>query len=348
MNDDIRLEVLVPQGRDVHVDYADGVPSPGSHAHEPINFHAMAAATGGGFHVSLDTIAPDRRHVLVLITRRARGLEEAVATLVDRGHSVYLSWKECGRHQLDEWHSTNVNRSLVERLDDRAAGWIAPSPAAIDHLRALGPRAPIHRLPTPYPIDEPSWRRHALPASERGGIFIGPREFGVPTRRHADAITIAARLARARPGLSITVINGDGWRGAWKLWRATGGLNVCSFPPMSYKAYAEMMSRHRLVLQRDESGVPGQVAGDALLAGLPCLGGNGMIDQLVFGHLPSAGDDAGTVAEAVLRLLDDDDHAEEVMRVARQRAMDEVSFSAFRRLCRQTFGGASDSRVADA
>lgn len=340
MDNNTTLEVLVPQGRDTHVDYARGTPSPGESAHEPINFHAMAAATGGAFHASVDTIRSDRRHVLVLITRRARGLSDAIDTLLDRGHRVFFAWKECGCHQLDDWFAVEENVSLVRRLEDRIAGWIAPSPASLDRLRSWRPRSPVYELPTPYPIDEPGWQRYDLPASERGGIFIGTREFSVATRRHRESIAIAARLANARPGLAITVINGDGWSGAWKLWRATGGLNVCSFPPMSYKAYAEMISRHRLVLQRDASGVPGQVAGDALLAGVPCLGGNGMVDRLAFGHLPTAADGEDEVVAAVERLLDDEAYADEVMRAARERAHATVSFGAFRRRWSEIIEGA--------
>lgn len=291
----------------------------------------MAAATGGGFHSSTDTIGADRRHVLVLITRRARGLDQAIKSLRDRDHRVYLTWKECGRHQLGNWFADPANESLARSLDDRIEGWIAASPAAIDHFRSWRPRSRVIELPTPYPIDEPSWRRYDLPASERGGIFIGTREFGVPARRHAETLAIAKKLSASRPGLAITLVNGDGWRGSWKIWRATSGLNVLAFPPMSYKAYAEMISRHRLVLQRDDSGVPGQVAGDALLAGVPCLGGGGMVDQLAFGHLPSSRDPDETVVAEVARLLDDEVHADEVMRVARERAMETLSFAAFRR-----------------
>lgn len=291
----------------------------------------MAAATGGGFHASTATIGGDRRHILVLITRRARDLDQALKHLRDRGHHIYLTWKECGRHQLEDWFADSANGSLARQLDDQIDGWIAASPATIDHFRSWRPRSRVIELPTPYPIDEPSWRRYDLPASERGGIFIGTREFGVPARRHAESLAIAKKLAMARPGLAITMVNGDGWRGSWKIWRATSGLNVLSFPPMSYKAYAEMISRHRLVLQRDESGVPGQVAGDALLAGVPCLGGNGMVDQLAFGHLPSARDTEDMVIAEVSRLLDDETHADEVMRVARDRAMETLSFAAFRR-----------------
>ena len=42
------------------------------------------------------------------------------------------------------------------------------------------------------------------------------------------------------------------------------------------------MARHKIVLQADKSAVPGQVAGDALLCRMPCVGGDGAIDRLAF------------------------------------------------------------------
>jgi len=50
-----------------------------------------------------------------------------------------------------------------------------------------------------------------------------------------------------------------------------------------YAEYLRAMAACRVVYQLDESAVPGQVAGDALLCRMPCVGGNGAIDQIAFG-----------------------------------------------------------------
>ena len=51
---------------------------------------------------------------------------------------------------------------------------------------------------------------------------------------------------------------------------------------LPYRDYLAEMARHKIVLQADKSAVPGQVAGDALLCRMPCVGGDGAIDRLAF------------------------------------------------------------------
>ncbi len=325
------LEVLVPQGRDAHVSYAEGPPSPGESSHEPINFHAMAAATGGGFHASIDTIKGDRRSVLVLIPRRSRRAVEAVKELRKRGHRVLVTWKECGVHQLDQAWLDPDHEAVCGELNGMIDAWVASSPAARDRLAARLPNSRVIELPTPYPVDVPSWQRWAIPAADRSGIFIGTREWATPLRRHSEAVRLAVALAKRHEGLAITVVNTEGWRGWWRIWRAAGDVNMMDLNRMPYLSLLEVMSRHRLVLQRDASGVPGQVAGDALLAGVPCLGGSGMVDGLAFSHLPGAQSGDDVVMAAVEAILTDADHADAVMADARDRAMATVSFGAFRK-----------------
>lgn len=325
------LEVLVPQGRDAHVSYAEGLPSPGESTHEPINFHAMAAATGGGFHASVDTIAGDQRVVLVLIPRRSRRAIGAAEELRKRGHRVLATWKECGAHQLDQTWSDPDHASVIAELDGMIDAWIAASPAAMDRLAKCLPQAKVITLPTPYPVDVPSWQRWPIPAADRSGIFIGTREWGTPARRHSDAVRLAVALAKRHQGLAITLVNTEGWRGWWRIWRTAGDVNMMDLNRQPYLSLLEVMSRHRLVLQRDASGVPGQVAGDALLAGVPCLGGGGMVDGLVFPHLPGASSSDEEVLAAADALLTDPQHADAVMAKARENALATVSFAAFRR-----------------
>jgi hypothetical protein len=309
------------------VDYAGGVEfSEG--IHPPVSFHGMAAATGGAFHNSVSTVAGDRRAVLVLVPRRAERALEAVETLCSRGHSVLASWKECGAHQLDAAWNRSGSEEVFQRIGKTAAAWVAASPAAKEFLARRMPHARVLELPTPYPLDVPGWKRDA-PYTSRRGIFIGTREWREPSRRHRDAMRIAAALARRLPETRITVVNRDGIMG---LLRALSlcGPGVRTLRPMEYRRYLDCMARHRIVLQRDASGVPGQVAGDAALAGVPCLGGNGMVDRLVFPHLPGADASDDEILACATSLLTSSEAWKEAVETAEENAMEKVSFRAFR------------------
>ena len=50
----------------------------------------------------------------------------------------------------------------------------------------------------------------------------------------------------------------------------------------AYPDYLRDVARHKIVLQLDRSHVPGQVAGDALLCRIPCVGGDGAIERIAF------------------------------------------------------------------
>ena len=330
------LDVLVPQGRDAHIDFAGGVPMPGEAAHEPINFHAIAAATGGEFHASVATVKQDHRAILVLIPRRVDRAMEAVRALKIAGHTVLVTWKECGSHQLAAAMSDRDHVEAVRKISEMADAWFAASPAAADVITAMVPAPRMITLPTPYPVDVDGWlSTRALAA--RDGIFIGTREWSVPARRHGQTIKLAVELARRHPGLRVTCVNTNGMLGRLRLARAAGrGINIHAIAPLAYPAYLDCIRGHRLVLQRDASGVPGQVAGDAILAGTPCLGGGGMIDRLVYPHLPGAGDDDKAVINAADHLLTVDAAWQDCMANAMRHAMESVSFAAFRRQWQDT------------
>ena len=326
----IRLDVLVPGGRDDRVDYAAGVPSPGDRGHAPVNFHALAAATGGGFHVEVQTIAADKQAVLVLIPRRVDRALAAVRKLKSRGHWVLCTWKECGEHQIAANMTHFGNQTAFTKLRALVDVWLAASPAA-RAVYATWPQ-PLRTLdlPTPYPLDLPDWD-FSVPLAKRSGIFIGTREWNVPSRRHAETLKLTTSLVKQFPGTRVTCIAHGGLLGRIKTYwagRSMGGLRVLA--PMPYAEYLRNMAKHRLVLQRDESGVPGQIAGDSVLTGTPCLGGNGEIDRLVFSHLPNASDSVESVIVSATQLLSDDRGWHSAVAISREKAHQLASFSAFR------------------
>ncbi len=327
------LDVVVPGGRDAAADYAGCVPPPGAAGHPPVNFHAMAAATGGAFHADPAAITNDGRAVLLLLAGDAGRAVEAAAFLKRAGHPVLAAWKECGRHQLERSFQRPGHGRNIDRIRGIVDGFLSPSPASAEFLAVRLPDAEVFELPTPCPVDLAEWAKLADAPAGRSGIFLGTGEWRVPSRRHADAVRIAVRLAGENPGVRITAVNREGLAGLWHTLRACGLHSpVRLVRPMTYIDYLRCIAGHRIVLQRDESGVPGQVAGDAALAGVPCMGGNGGIDRLVFPHLPGSQSGDDEVARCAGRLLSDDGEWSAAAAAARSNALAEVSFTAFRKL----------------
>lgn len=329
------LEVIVPHGRDDFADYRGGVPAPAAGAHAPVNFHALAAASGACFHRTTATVPRSSRHVLVLVPRRAGRALRALRALRRRGHAVLVGWKECGAHQIaaqmERWFAVARWRALLAECD--AA--LAASPAAEAFFDARDDaRGKLVVLPTPYPLELGAWD-FSQPLEARAGIFVGTREPGVPSRRHAGAVALALRAARAA-GTHVTVLQagpevvragGDAGSGA-----ADGqpDLRVVA-GPLPYADYLRLMSRHRVVVQRDASAVPGQVAGDALLCRMPCLGGNGMVDRIAFPFLPAADDGDDDALAATVALLRDPDAWRAAVARSQRLAAERLSFAAFAR-----------------
>ena len=97
---------------------------------------------------------------------------------------------------------------------------------------------------------------------------------------------------------------------------------------LPYSAYLREMAKHKFVFQMDASAVPGQVAGDALLCGIPCIGGNGEIESLVFPELASSMGDLDRTADLAVRLCKDGALLRHYIEDSRKRALERISFSA--------------------
>lgn len=338
----MRVDVLNPGGRDAPVDYRGGVTAPTAPGHPPINFWAFAAATGGRFHQSVAAINEPCDAVLVLIRQRVNVSRDAVRALKSRGYRVWVSWKETGRFQIPEQIRWWFRRSQLRELLASADGALAATEAATACYREYGPPAlPVHALPTPYPVDVPAWD-HSCPATERRGVFIGTRQFDVPGRRHADALALANDVAR-QTGARVTVCNFDGPRAAARIRALLPDVRDLRLveEKRPYPAYLRLMAEHRLVLQRDASGVPGQVAGDALLCRLVNVGGDGAVQQRAFPEFAEPACTDAALREACVRLLTDDAFYAGAVATSQQRARDQLSFAWARQALAQALSSSA-------
>ena len=333
------LAVCNPGGRDreQHFPGGAGAPELPGAPHPPINFHAFAACTDGSFHARLDTTLATARPVLLLLRADLKPALRALRRLKKAGRVVAVSFKEAGSAQIAARLRRPADLKLLAQIFALADGCLAPTPFLSDFFEvapaptSATPRPSVEFIPTPYPVDDTRWD-FSLPPVRRRGIFVGTREFDVPSRQHLAALC-AARFLHAATDEPVTVINPDGRRGA-RLLASLGfstklDADLLMVPgPLPYVDYLRTLARHRIVFQLDRSAVPGQVAGDALLCRVPCVGGDGAIEQMCFPTLAGHDKDPARLVGLAADLLRDPNRYEHSWRDAQTRALEAVSFGS--------------------
>ncbi len=276
----MKFSVVNPGGRDRPQSFVNGPGDPGDPVHAPVNFHAYAACLGGYF-LRDERDVTEGVALLLLRKRNLRRALSAIKTLRQRGVRVLVSCKETGSHQVADLLGDVTRWELFREICASADAVLTPVSALDDLYRTAG-ASKIYFVPTPYPMEFPAWD-FSIPLEKRRGIFVGTREFGVPTRNHLAAVAIADTISRSI-SCPIAVVNSEGRRGGMllKSFQRNNPLFYIVEGPLTYKSYLELMAMHRVVWQLDGSSVPGQVAGDALLCRMPCLGGNSEIEKVAF------------------------------------------------------------------
>jgi hypothetical protein len=325
-----RLTVLNPGGRDPEQEFRS-VPAPGEGPHPPINFHALAACTQGAFHHDPRRAIAENTPVLLLLRGDFRASERALVELKKHGRTVVVSLKETGLHQIAQQLCDRARLSRFMKIVAQADGCVATTPEAAEiYQSSLWSLRRAAFVPTPYPVEDQRWN-FRLPAEEQSGIFVGTREWDVPSRNHFAALLVARQLCDAT-GESVTVVNLDGHK-------ARHLLSELKFPEerlnviekwKSYPNYLRAVARHKIVLQLDRSHVPGQVAGDALLCRIPCVGGDGAIERIAFSRTCGEGRAITEIASMALDLLKNADLRAAIVSESQQRALEHLSFQAVR------------------
>jgi hypothetical protein len=337
--DDFRLTVLNPAGRDPEQKFEE-LPPPGEGVHPPINFHAFAACTLGAFHFNPRRAVAHNTPVLLLLRSDFRASERALSDLKRQGRTVAVSLKETGLHQIAQQLCDRAKLARFMKIVAEADGCIATTPAAAEiyqRVRSKRDPATVAFIPTPYPVDDQRWN-FSLPPAEQSGIFVGTREWDVPSRNHFAALLVARELCETT-GEPVTVVNLDGHK-------ARRLLEELRFPEgklhliekwKSYPDYLRDVARHKIILQLDRSHVPGQVAGDALLCRIPCVGGDGAIERIVFSTTCGEGRTISEIASMALDLLKNADLRAAIVNESQARALERLSFQAVRSQLAQFF-----------
>jgi hypothetical protein len=330
--DDFRLTVLNPGGRDPEQHFRDPIDS-GAGEHPPVNFHAFAACTHGVFHYDTRRAIAEETPVLLLLRGDFRNSERALSELKKHRRKVAVSLKETGLHQLAQQLCDRAKLSRFMKIMGEADGCIATTPEAAEiYQRARWKHDPatVVFIPTPYPLEDPQWN-FSVPSDEHTGIFVGTREWDVPSRNHFVALLVARQLCEAT-GELVSVVNLDGYKARRLLWEL-------KFPEekfrmieveKAYPDYLREVARHKIILQLDRSRVPGQVAGDALLCRTVSVGGDGAIERIAFPKTCGEGRGINEIASIALDLLKNADSRAAIIAESQERALERLSFQAVR------------------
>ena len=322
-----RLTVLNPGGRDPRQDFS--VPAEPSAAHAPVNFHAYAACTGGVFHRDVPDAIESGNPVLLLLRGDFRAAERALAALRKAGLAVAVSLKETGLHQIAEQLGDQRRLTRFMEIVTTADGCLAPTPEAAELYRDVRRGSEgVAFIPTPYPLHDPQWD-FSRPVEHRHGIFVGTREWEVLSRNHAAAL-FAAREISDRTGCRVGVYNFHGRKGERLLKQIGFRPNRLRIQPRGdadYIGYLRTVAEHKLIIEMDTSFVPGQVAGDALLCRIPCVGGNGAIDRLAHPSTCGVGRFTAELQEIATRLLVDADFYTATVAESQKNAAERLSFN---------------------
>jgi hypothetical protein len=334
-----RLTVLNPGGRDPEQHFPDGAGET-AQPHPPTNFHAYAACTRGNFHRETRSAIAEATPVVLLLRGDFRASERALAALQKEKRVVAVSLKETGLHQIADQLRDPTRLARFARIVSGADRCLAPTPEAADLFRAMrGSLDGVAFIPTPYPIDDRRWD-FSRRIEDRSGILIGTREWNVLSRNHLAVLFVARQLSE-QTGEPVTVFNFDRRKGARLLAGigfAPGKLRVLD-QRLSYPNYLREVARHKIVLQLDTSFVPGQVAGDALLCRVPCVGGNGAIDRLAFPESCGFARSIDEVAKTAFRLLGDEPYYQQSVAKMESIASPRLSFKAAADELRAFFDG---------
>src|SRR5712691_102802 len=331
--DDFRLTVLNPGGGDAEQHFRDGTDVAGQ-GHPPVNFHGYAACTRGFFHRDTQRAIVEATPVLLLLRGDFRSSERALIELQKRGRTVAVSLKETGLHQIADQLSDPATLSRFLSIVGQADGCIATTPEAAEiyqHVRGKNDDSKAVFIPTPYPLEDRQWN-FAVPPDKQSGIFIGTREWDVPSRNHFAALLVARQICETT-GEAVSVVN----LGGRKAQRLLGELK---FPDgklrliekrKPYPEYLREVATHKIVLQLDRSRGPGQVAGDALLCRSACVGGDGAIERIAFPQSCGAGRTIDEIASVALDLLSNVNSRAALVAGSQRRALEQLSFQAARK-----------------
>ena len=314
------LFVIDCGGRNLNQWFWDGPPSPVEKGHAPIGFHALAACSGGAFLRDMDELPKAPQTVLLLLRPQSLNKIYKLFKKLRAGrHRVIVSLKDLDTMQISETLQDVDTWRLFSKIVSHADAYLAPTYESIDLFVAAGAKRGSVIF-TPYPLEYPEWNFSQFLAN-RSGVIVGTHEFNIASRQHLQALT-----SLARSGIPATVVNTGGRKGESLISSISGNFRIIE-GPLPYVKYLRLLANHRVVFQLDAGRDAGRVAGNALLCRMPCVGGNGLVDRLVFPKITNGNHSYIESIKVLNELLTNDTFWTQTVEEAERIGLEKLAFA---------------------
>jgi hypothetical protein len=299
----MKLFVLHPGSPLPEQDFGNSLGQPAALKVPPVGDAGFAACTGGAFVRKATSIPESEKRVLLLLDEDLKKARQATIDLRRAGKTIVLAFANASAQGIHTILKKPGSLALLQETCNRAHAAIATSREVEPVFRACGMLYVESILP-PLPLEETAWDVSIAPEL-RTGIFLGSWDWTNPSRNHRLAL-LGLREVASQMYEPVTVFNLDGWWGRrWlrQLQYPSGLLQVVE-RRLPYVDYLRILAKHKVVFHLDSSGAVGRIAADALLARIPCIGGNGSMDRLLFPELCERGNSSGELLQTLARVLD--------------------------------------------
>ena len=311
--------IHVERESDVYVDYQDGNFFDGdTMIKKCVSWHSIPAAFETEFHVYKKEgwqgiFKWD--HILVMVKDDPKELFPLISKLKLMKKTVGIAFHENGNYfslKANDLAWLHELKSLVEMGD---YFWNLNVP--LEEFFSQVFDVPIFSCWHAFPHD---WNHgFTVPIENREGIFIGTRTLSQNLKRNTlFSLGVANKIAAENKTFATFFCEDKIDLKFMQSYLINLGLeNTRIIPgPLPYESWLKLIATHKVLFQMDASDTLGQVVGDAVLVGVPSVGGT-TVNSHLFGTYCEVGDHAPALS-AILENPDTPNQFEE-------------SFAAFRK-----------------
>ena len=285
---------------------------PPASANVPIGLPALAAAASAEWYQQAAAV-PESAAAVLLVLGDA-GLPRCLDTVRElhgSGKTVLVTFARSGGMPIADLIAKPEGLRAFFEVCREADAAVATTPESEEIFDGAGARC-TSLIPVPCPVSDERWDA-SIPSERRRGILVGTSNFEAHYYNHTAAL-LALRDISEETAEPVTVLCADQRfdrrmiRQVHRRW-PSGRLTVVDGPVPSQR-FARLAAHHKLVFQLEWAGGMGEAAAAALLGRIPCVGGHGYTERIVFPDLCGFGRTSPELRDLAVDLVGDASAAE--------------------------------------